>query len=342
MYMSFDPYRILRPLLFTLPPERAHSLALSSLQFAHRLRLTPHPRDNDSEAITLMGLRFPNRVGLAAGFDKNGRYIDPLGSLGFGFIEVGTVTPRPQPGQSLPRLFRLPAHRALINRMGFPNDGMEVVAPRLARRTYPGILGINIGKNASTPLEKAVDDYVACYRKLAEHADYVAVNVSSPNTQGLRQLQQVDNLRPILSAVMEERHQLSTRLGRSVPLLAKVSPDLTQDDLLAVARLLIELNVDGVIATNTTISRPSDAGDVAAEAGGLSGAPLLKLSQHAVATLKSVAGDRLAIIGAGGIASGDDAVSIRQSGADLVQIYSGLIYRGPALTAEVRRALRSR
>lgn len=340
--MSFDLYPFLRPLLFTLPPERAHSLALSSLQLAHRLRLTPHQDNNDSEAVALMGLRFPNRIGLAAGFDKNGRCIDPLGSLGFGFIEVGTVTPRPQPGQSLPRLFRLRAQRALINKMGFPNDGMEAVAPRLARRAYQGILGINIGKNASTPLENAVDDYVACYRTLAEYADYVAVNVSSPNTQGLRQLQQVDNLRPILSALLEERHQLSIRLGRSAPLLAKVSPDLTQEDLIAIARLLVELKVDGVIATNTTISRPSDAGDAAAEAGGLSGAPLLRLSQQAVATLKGVAGDRLAIIGAGGIASGDDAMSIRQSGADLVQIYSGLIYRGPALTAEVRRALQPR
>ena len=340
--MSSGIYPILRPLLFTLPPERAHALALSSLQFAHRLHLTGASLGDEGETVSLMGLRFPNRVGLAAGFDKNARHIDALGSLGFGFIEVGTVTPRAQAGQPLPRLFRLPGQRALINRMGFPNEGMDVVASRLAQRRYPGVLGINIGKNAATPLEQAVDDYVACYRMLAGYADYVAVNVSSPNTQGLRQLQQVDNLRPILSALVEERQQVATHTGRSVPLLAKVSPDLTEADLTAIAQLLIELQIDGVIATNTTLSRPANAGATAGESGGLSGAPLRKLARDAVATLRAVAGDRLAIIGVGGIASGDDAIGMLKAGADLVQIYSGLIYRGPGLIGELRRVLRSR
>lgn len=339
--MSFGIYPVLRPLLFTLPPERAHALALSSLGLAHRLHLMRSPRHDEFDAVALMGLRFPNRVGLAAGFDKNGRCIDALGLLGFGFIEIGTVTPRAQPGQPLPRLFRLPRQRALINRMGFPNEGMDVVAARLARRAYGGVLGINIGKNAVTPLEQAVDDYVACYRQLAQHADYVAVNVSSPNTQGLRQLQQVDNLRPILSALLEERQQLKARTDRRVPLLAKVSPDLSTEDLAAIAQLLIELDVDGVIATNTTLTRPLDAGPAAAEAGGVSGAPLRELARDAVATLRAVAGDRLAIIGVGGIASGDDAIEMLKAGADLVQLYSGLIYRGPGLIGELRRSLRS-
>ncbi len=340
-FMAFGLYPVLRPLLFTLPPERAHAMALSSLRFAHRWHLIRGSRNDEADGVTQMGLRFPNLIGLAAGFDKNARCVDALGTLGFGFIEVGTVTPRAQAGQSSPRLFRLPAHRALINRMGFPNDGMEVVASRLAQRGYPGILGINIGKNATTPLERAVDDYVACYRRLAPHADYVAVNVSSPNTQGLRQLQQVDNLRPILSALLEEGHALAARSGRHVPLLAKVSPDLAQDELVAIAHLLVELKLDGVIATNTTIARPPGAEGVAAEAGGLSGAPLLKLSQQAIAALRQVVGSRLTIIGVGGIASADDAQQTLRSGADLVQVYSGLIYRGPGLVAELRGALRS-
>ena len=219
--MQYDVYRFLRPLFFTLPPERAHQFALSSLQAAHRWRLLSCSFDNEAAGCEFMGLRFANRIGLAAGFDKNGRYIDALGSLGFGFIEVGTVTPRPQSGQPVPRLFRLPAQRALINRMGFPNQGADAVAVRLRQRTYPGVLGINIGKNATTPIESAVDDYIACFRTLAPCADYVVVNVSSPNTQGLRQLQSVDNLKPILSSLKEEGQRLRIRDGRRIPLLLR-------------------------------------------------------------------------------------------------------------------------
>lgn len=335
--MSSGLYSFLRPFLFTLPPERAHALALASLQIAHRLRLVRRPHDDDREAGTFMGLRFPNRVGLAAGFDKNARYIDALGSLGFGFIEVGTVTPRPQSGQALPRLFREPKHRALINRMGFPNDGAEAVVARLVRRRYPGVLGVNIGKNASTPIEQAIDDYVSCYRLLAPHADYVAVNVSSPNTQGLRQLQQVDQLRPILEGLREEGQRLEAKRGRHIPLLAKIAPDLSPDELTEIALLLTDLGIDGVIATNTTLSRPAGLED--SEKGGLSGAPLLELSRNAIRQLKIRSNNRLVIIAAGGVLSAEDARGSLEAGADLVQLYSGLIYAGPALVREVRDAL---
>ena len=294
-----------------------------------------------------MGLVFPNRVGLAAGFDKNARCIDALGSLGFGFIEVGTVTPRPQPGQPQPRLFRLPSARALINRMGFPNEGADAVAARLARRKFDGVLGINIGKNADTPLHRAIDDYVSCYRTLAMHADYVAINVSSPNTQDLRRLQQVEHLQPILEALMHEGRELAKARGRRIPLLAKISPDLSQEEVEQVAQLLTDLGVDGVIATNTTVGRP-DAGHgpaadpLLAEQGGLSGAPLLALSLRTIRTLRSVSQGRLVIVGAGGIASSADALLVLDAGADLLQIYTGLIYRGPALLDEVRKAALAR
>lgn len=337
LIMRFGLYSCLRPILFALPAECAHALVLSSLQVAHRLGVTRRPRDDDRDAATCMGLRFPNRVGLAAGLDKNARHIDALGSLGFGFIEVGTVTPRPQPGQSRPRLFRIPAQRALINRMGFPNDGADAVAPRLARRKYAGVLGVNIGKNAATPLNRSIDDYVACYRRLAPHADYVAVNVSSPNTQGLRQLQHVDYLRPILAALMEEEGRLRARKSRRTPLLAKIAPDLAREELIALARLFLELQLDGVIATNTTVSRPAELAE--SEQGGLSGAPLLALSQQTIRLLRSQTEGRLVIIAAGGIMCGDDARQSLHAGADLLQVYSGLIYRGPALVSEIRSAL---
>ncbi|WP_349261270.1 quinone-dependent dihydroorotate dehydrogenase [Povalibacter sp.] len=339
--MSVDLYSALRPLFFAIAPERAHALALSSLDLMHRLHVLPGVTNAAAARVEFMGLSFPNRIGLAAGLDKNGRHIDALGALGFGFIEIGTVTPQPQPGQPLPRVFRLPRQQALINRMGFPNEGADAVVGRLMRRKYRGVLGINIGKNAWTPLESAIDDYVTCYRKLAPHADYVTVNVSSPNTQGLRQLQQVDNLRPILSALMEERHTLSVQQGRTVPLLAKVSPDLSEDELRAIAHLLIELNVSGIIATNTTTTRPPEVASASSEAGGLSGAPMLGLAQRAVAILKAAAGNRLTIIGAGGIGSSSDAIGTLRAGADLIQIYSGLIYRGPGLVRELREAIRS-
>lgn len=358
-------YRLLRRALFTLEPERAHSVALSALQCANRLHLLPRFRDDPAAAVSLMGLNFPNRVGLAAGFDKNGRYIDALGSLGFGFIEVGTVTPRSQPGQPQPRLFRFRSTAALINRMGFPNEGSSAIAARLAQRTFRGVCGINIGKNAATPIAAAIDDYVACYRAVAPHADYVAVNVSSPNTQDLRRLQQVEQLRPILESLIEQREALRLTLGRPLPLLVKLSPDLSEDELRAVAQLLMQVGVDGVIATNTTVSRstltpvmirdlPSDADSSNSEAGdlaggpmggpmgGLSGAPLRPLALQTIRVLRSALGRHVPIIGAGGIASGADALAALDAGADLVQIYTGLIYRGPGLIREIRSALRAR
>jgi dihydroorotate dehydrogenase len=330
-------YPVLRPLMFQLEPEKAHALTLTALRRAHRLHLlTDAP---PSAPVEFMGLRFANRVGLAAGLDKNGQYVDALAALGFGFIEVGTVTPRPQAGRDRPRLFRLTASRALINRMGFPNDGAVAVAARLRTRKFRGVLGINIGKNADTPLESAVDDYVSCHRQLAPLADYVAVNVSSPNTKDLRRLQQSDHLRPILEALLQENAALMRRSGRRIPLLAKIAPDLSDAQIDELAKLLIEVGIDGVIATNTTITRPEAVmradGRLAEEQGGLSGSPLLDLSCHAIRTLKAASQGRLTIIGVGGIAAAADAQRIREAGADLIQIYSAMIYRGPVLVHEL-------
>lgn len=333
-------YPILRRALFALPPESAHALTLASLQVAHRLGVLQRNTSAEKAPIAAMGLHFPNRIGLAAGFDKNARCIDALGMLGFGFIEIGTVTPRPQSGQRTPRVFRLPAQQALINRMGFPNDGAAAVASRLRRRKFDGVLGINIGKNADTPLDRAIDDYVAAYRTLAPHGDYIAVNVSSPNTKDLRRLQQVEYLGPIFAALLEEEARLAATQERHIPVLAKVSPDLSEDELAAVAHLLIQQGVEGVIATNTTVTRPirpdGMKSDRVQEQGGLSGKPLLDLSVRAVEVLKAAGNDRLTIIGAGGIASLADAQRMLSAGATLVQVYTGLIYRGPALIDELR------
>jgi dihydroorotate dehydrogenase len=336
-------YPVIRPLLFSLEPERAHAVTLASLRAAHRigvLRRSPA----EGAAVELMGLRFANRVGLAAGFDKNAQGIEALAALGFGFLEIGTVTPRPQPGRDRPRVFRLVSSSALINRMGFPNEGAAAVIPRLRARRFPGVLGVNIGKNADTPIESAVDDYVSCHRSLAPFADYVAVNVSSPNTKDLRRLQQSQHLRPIFEALLHESATLQQRSGRRVPLLAKISPDLTHDEVADLARLLIELGVDGVIATNTTISRPDAVraaeGGVAMEDGGLSGAPLLELSVPVIRTLHLVSQGKLVIIGVGGIRSAADAAQLRAAGADLVQLYTGLIYRGPSVVRELAVAMR--
>jgi dihydroorotate dehydrogenase len=330
-------YELIRNALFKFEPERAHAFALTFLDAAHRLRLLRRPRDADVHAVSCMGLRFPNRIGLAAGFDKNGRYLNALASLGFGFIEVGTATPRPQAGQALPRLFRVPNANGLINRMGFPNDGAEAIAGRLSRRAFPGIVGVSIGKNATTPLTAAIDDYVQCYRVLARYADYVAINVSSPNTKGLRELQHTEQLRPIVEALVQESHGLAKKLGRRIPLLTKVSPDAHDDDLIAIARLLVSLQVDGVIATNTTVSRPAgtEGESVLQEAGGLSGRPLHLLSVHAIEVLSAASQGRLTIMGVGGVMSSAEASVMLDAGADLLQIYTGLVYRGPTLIKEL-------
>jgi dihydroorotate dehydrogenase len=328
-------YPLLRPLLFALPPEHAHVFALAALQRAHSLGLVREQTADPRSAVTLLGLRFPNRVGLAAGFDKNARYVDALGALGFGCVEVGTVTPRAQPGQQRPRLFRVSASQALINRMGFPNEGAAIVAARLSRRRFAGVCGVNIGKNAATPISAAVDDYVECFRTVAPHADYVAINVSSPNTEGLRQLQEPDQLQPIVSAVIEARREVYAATGKRVPLLLKVSPDLAPAELVRSARLACESGIDGIIATNTTLNRSGVARRWRDQAGGLSGAPLRPLALQAVQLLRAALGAGVPIVAAGGIDSARHAQEAVAAGADLVQLYTGLVYRGPALVKEI-------
>jgi dihydroorotate dehydrogenase len=328
-------YPLLRPLMFTLPTEHAHALALTTLQRAHSFGLVRDRAADPLKAVTLMGLQFPNRVGLAAGFDKNGRYLDALGALGFGFVEVGTVTPRAQPGQPRPRLFRVREAGALINRMGFPNEGATAVAARLVRRRFTGVCGVNIGKNAATPIANAVDDYLECFRIVAPHADYVAINVSSPNTEGLRQLEEADGLQPIVSAVVEARRQLQGATTRRVPLLVKVSPDLAPADLVRSARLACEAGIDGIIATNTTLNRSGIAPRWRSQSGGLSGSPLRPLALQAVQLLRAALGSNVPIVAAGGIDSARHARDAFDAGADLVQVYTGLIYRGPGLVQEI-------
>jgi len=330
-------YSAFRPALFTLDPERAHRLALDAARLYGRLPGRPL----SGSAVNLMGLRFPNRLGLAAGFDKNAEAADGLGKLGFGFIEVGTVTPRPQPGQSRPRLFRLPKSGALINRLGFPNHGAAVVARRLRRRRYGGIIGVNIGKNADTPIDAAVDDYILCLRAVYEVADYIAVNVSSPNTASLRDLHRPERLEPLLTALLSERGAISREQQRHVPIVLKISPDLDFDLLKEVAGVALRIPLDGIIATNTTIHRDNSVlTDAGSQVGGLSGAPLHHLSLRAVATLRRLLGPAFPIVGVGGVDSPAKARAMCAAGADLVQLFTGMIYRGPSLVAECVRALR--
>ena len=330
-------YPMLRPALFSLDAERAHAVTFSLLELAHKAGLVRGNKANENEAVTLMGLRFPNRLGLAAGLDKNAKHIDAIGALGFGFIESGTVTAQPQKGNATPRLFRLPEARALINRMGFPNEGANIIARRLSQRTFQGPCGINIGKNAATPLENAAQNYVECFNVVAPYADYVAVNVSSPNTANLRQLQQVDQLRPILDALLEARQRLTKK---TLPLLVKVSPDLAAEDLIAIARLVRELNIDGVIATNTTITRDVVKGVPDSEQqGGLSGAPIRALALRSIPILREHLGAGVPLIAVGGIDSGEAALAALRAGADLIQIYTGLIYHGPRLVTDIRTSI---
>lgn len=334
-------YRLVRPLLFALDPEHAHALSLSCLSWAQRLGLfaTHAAIESNPNSLTLMGLQFPNRIGIAAGLDKNGICIDALGALGAGFVEVGTVTPQAQSGNPRPRIFRLRPAQALINRMGFPNEGVDALCARLQRREFKGICGVNIGKNATTSLQAASDDYVRCLTAVAAYADYVAINVSSPNTVGLRSLQAVDQLRPILLALLQQRERLSPALGRHLPLLVKIAPDLSDHELEQLGGLLLELKIDGVIATNTTLQRPPGLGAVGQEKGGLSGAPLRELSIATVRKLRQLLGVQFPIIGVGGVASLHDAQAMRDAGADLVQIYTALIYQGPALIRTLARHL---
>jgi dihydroorotate dehydrogenase len=337
-----NPYNLLRPALFTLDPETAHDATLTSLNTAHCLglsRLIPKPLDDPR---SVMGLNFPNPVGLAAGLDKNGECINGLAALGFGFIEIGTITPRPQPGNPRPRLFRLPEAKAIINRMGFNNHGVDVLVANVERANFKGVLGINIGKNADTPIEKAADDYLICLRKVYAHSSYVTVNISSPNTKNLRQLQGGDELDALLTQLKSEQGKLAQQQGRYVPLALKIAPDLDTEQIKQIASLLIKHRIDGVIATNTTLSREGVEGLVHGnETGGLSGAPVKDKSTAVIRALSAELGGALPIIGVGGISSGADAVEKMQAGASLVQIYSGLIYRGQSLVTEAAEAIRT-
>jgi dihydroorotate dehydrogenase len=339
------PYPLARPFLFGLDPERAHDLTMDSIA---RLQHTParclwaQPRIDDP--VTVAGLRFPNRVGLAAGLDKNGRCIDGLGAMGFGCIEVGTVTPKAQPGNPKPRMFRLVEAEALINRLGFNNQGLDAflvnVRAATSFRAAGGILGLNIGKNAATPIERAADDYLVCLEGVYPHADYVAVNVSSPNTKNLRELQSDAALDALLGTLVARREQLAAAQGRRVPMFVKIAPDLDEAQVDLIAATLTRHGLDGVIATNTTVARDAVAGlPHADEAGGLSGRPVLEASNRIIRRLRAAL-PTLPIIGAGGVLSGADARSKLDAGATLVQFYTGLIYRGPALVPEVAAALK--
>jgi len=333
-------YALLRPLLFTLDAETAHHVTLSGMNAAARLGLLPLVcQPVAAKPQRVMGLDFPNAVGLAAGLDKNGAYIDALAGLGFGFIEIGTVTPRPQPGNPKPRLFRLPEAQAIINRMGFNNLGVETLLANVARARYRGILGINIGKNADTPIARAADDYLIGMRKVYAQASYIAVNISSPNTKNLRQLQGGDELDALLAQLKAEQEKLADQHGRYVPLALKIAPDLEPEQVTQIATLLQRHRMDGVIATNTTLSREGVAGLAhGEEAGGLSGVPVRAKSTAVIRQLAAELQGALPIIGVGGIVSGADAAEKLAAGASLVQVYSGLIYRGQALIAECAAA----
>lgn len=333
-------YRALRNLLFMLPPEVAHDVSLHSINLAGRLNLAPLiAREVPPAPVTVMGIEFPNPVGLAAGLDKDGRYIDGLAALGFGFIEVGTVTPKPQAGNPSPRMFRLPQHQALINRLGFNNDGVEALCRRVEKSRFRGVLGINIGKNKDTPVESALDDYLICLRRVYDLASYITVNISSPNTPGLRDLQDVSALDHLLEGLKAEHARLVDQHERYVPLVVKIAPDMSDDALVQMASQLKSFDIDGVIVSNTTVERTAVAGHRhAGEAGGLSGAPLRDKSNHALAIVAGEIGDSAAVIGVGGICSGEDAAEKIRLGADLVQIYTGFIYAGPQLVYDSVKA----
>ena len=337
-------YTLLRPLLFSLDAESAHHLTLESLQIAARTgvlrpclsRVAPMP-------CRVMGIEFPNPVGLAAGLDKNGDYIDALAALGFGFLEIGTITPRPQPGNPRPRMFRLPEARAVINRMGFNNHGVDALLANVQRARYRGVLGINIGKNFDTPIEHAADDYLICLRKVYSSATYITVNISSPNTKNLRQLQQSDELGQLLGALKQERERLADQHGRRVPLALKIAPDLDDTQISAIADLLVSHGIDAVIATNTTLAREAVAQlNHGKEAGGLSGAPLTTQAEAITAKLAAQLKSAVPVIGVGGIMNGKDAAQRMSAGASLVQLYTGLVYAGPELVGDCVEAIRRR
>ena len=349
--MSLIPYALTRPFLFGMDAEAAHELTMDMLARGQHTPLQwAWCNETVNDPVTLAGLQFPNRVGMAAGLDKNARCIDALGAMGFGFVEVGTVTPKAQPGNPKPRMFRLPQARALINRLGFNNEGLEAFLRNVqqaqfrkqTRQQRPMLLGLNIGKNATTPIENATSDYLICLEGVYPHADYVTVNISSPNTQNLRALQSDAALDALLGAIAERREALATQHQRRVPVFVKIAPDLDEAQVAVIAATLQRHGMDGVIATNTTISRTAVQGmRHAEETGGLSGAPVLEASNQVIRQLRAALGSGFPIIGVGGILSANDAMSKIRAGADVVQIYTGLIYEGPALVAKAAKAIKA-
>jgi dihydroorotate dehydrogenase len=337
-------YALVRPFLFCLDAERAHDLALASIEAAFRTGTTPllaaRPQPLPVQAF---GLRFDNPVGLAAGLDKNGAHVDALAALGFGFIEVGTTTPRAQPGNPKPRMFRLPEHQAVINRLGFNNGGVDALVRNVERAKFGGVLGINIGKNKDTPNERAVEDYLLCLERVYARASYVTVNISSPNTQGLRDLQEEETLKRFVGTLREAQERLAARHGARKPMLLKIAPDLSEAELDAIADVLLAAGIDGLICTNTTIDRSAVAGHRhAAEAGGLSGRPVFEKSTEVLRGMARRLDRRIPLIGVGGIVGGSDAAAKIAAGASLVQFYTGLVYRGPGLIGDCVEAIRAR
>jgi dihydroorotate dehydrogenase len=337
-------YSLTRPFLFALDPERAHALGLASIETAYRTGLNPllalRPKPMP---LTVFGLKFENPVGLAAGMDKNGAHVDALASLGFGFVEVGTTTPRAQPGNPKPRMFRLSQHEAVINRLGFNNDGVDALVRNIERTRYKGVIGINIGKNKDTPNERAVDDYLHCLERVYPLAGYVTVNISSPNTSGLRELQEHDTLRRFIGTLREAQERLASKHGRRVPMLLKIAPDLSDEEIDRIGAVLVASHIDGAIATNTTIDRHVIAGHRhAKQEGGLSGRPLYGHATYVLRRLRAHLPDSIPVIGVGGILSGADAAGKIAAGASLVQVYTGMVYRGPALISECVEAVRRR
>ncbi|VVC74794.1 Dihydroorotate dehydrogenase (quinone) [Aquicella siphonis] len=329
-------YSILKKIFFALDPETAHYAALKSLDLAKRSGLSRCLKNQPLRPVTVMGLSFPNRIGLAAGFDKNGDYIDALAELGFGFIEIGTVTPRPQPGNPKPRLFRLAEQQGIINRMGFNNKGYDYVVKRLEKTDYRGILGINIGKNKDTPLENAIDDYLLGFRTFWKYASYITINVSSPNTPGLRDLQHSDFLARLLCVLKQEQHAVFLNEKKHVPLVLKISPDLTDNELADIAEIAIREKIEGIISTNTTIHREGvENSPYAHEPGGLSGLPLFKRSTLLTSRLHKFVQDRIPIIASGGVMDTRTGKEKLNAGAQLLQVYSGFIYSGPDIISQL-------
>ncbi len=337
-------YSALKPLLFRLPPETAHNLSLKLLKRSLAGPLAGFLRKRiPASPVELLGLKFPNPVGLAAGLDKNADYIEALAALGFGFIEVGTITPQPQPGNPKPRLFRIENQQAIINRLGFNNKGIDYLIQQVKKTRYDGILGINIGKNKTTPAEKSLEDYLVCLEKAYPYADYITVNISSPNTPGLRDLQQSSALNQLLQGLQEKRHRLTDQHGRQVPLLVKIAPDLDPQGLDDIAKSVSIHRIDGLIISNTTLERPDlGSSPLAHETGGLSGKPLMPLATRVLQAMHQRLQGEIPLIGVGGITSAQDAVDKMNAGAKLVQIYTGFIYRGPRLIKEIVETLETK